>query len=145
MAEDPDAGQAREIWVQDLADRNLFHNRSLDLTLPEAALQDRPNLVIKIMYDRAPAHELPFAYFWEADEQIGVDPVEADAVHFIFDLHERGFSAEKIARRLEDTPHPRTGDTWHSSQIHKILADESTYRTGLLGSDSSLHLPPILK
>src|SRR5512143_2714146 len=67
MAEDPDAGQPREIWVQDLADRNLFHNRSLDLTLPEAALQYRPNPVIKIMYDRAPAHELPFAYFWEAD------------------------------------------------------------------------------
>ena len=145
MAEDPDAGQPREIWVQDLADRNLFHNRILDLTWPEASLQDRPNQVIKIMYDRAPAHELPFAYFWAADEQIGVDPVEGDAVRFIFDLHGRGFSAEKIARRLEDTPHPRTGGTWHSGQIRKILADESTYRTGVLGSDSSLHLPSILK
>ncbi len=145
MAEDPDAGQPREIWVQDLADRNLFHNRSLELTLPEAALRDRPNPVIKIMYDRAPAHELPFAYFWQEDEQIGVDPTEGDAVRFIFDLHGRGFSAERIARQLEDTPHPRTGDTWHSSQIRKILADESTYRTGVLDSDSSLHLPPILK
>jgi hypothetical protein len=62
MAEDPDAGQPHEIWVQDLTDRNLFHNRRLDLTLPEAALQDRPNPVIKIMYDRTRARELPFAY-----------------------------------------------------------------------------------
>ena len=145
MAEDPDAGQPREIWVQDLTDRNLFHNRRLDLTLPEAALQDRTNPVIKIMYDRTRARELPFAYFWTVDEQIGVDPAEGEAVRFIFDLHERGFSAEKIARRLEDTPHPRTGDPWYSSQIRKILADESTYRTGMLDSDSSLHLPPILK
>jgi hypothetical protein len=79
------------------------------------------------------------------DEQIGVDPVEGEAVRFIFDLHRRGFSAEKIARHLGNTPRPRTGDIWHSSQIHKILADESTYRTGVLDSDSSLHLPPILK
>jgi hypothetical protein len=145
MDEDPEPEQHREIWVQDLADRNLFRNRSLGLTLPESALGDRLNPVIKIMYDRSKDRELPFGYFWRVDDQAEIDPAEGDAVRLIFDLRDRGMSAEKIARQLEDLAHPRTGRPWHSSQIRKILENENTYRTGVQDSDSSLRLPPIIE
>ncbi len=145
MDKGPDQGRKREIWVQDLADRNLFHNRRMHLKLPEAALRDRPNLVIKIMYDRGNSGVLPFGYFWEVDDQIGIDPAESDAVRFIFELRGRGLSIEKVAKQLNGTPHPHGGGVWYGSQIRKILENESVYRTGLLDGDSSLHLPPILK
>jgi Recombinase len=145
MDEDPAPERKCEIWVQDLADRNLFHNRSMDVRLPEAALRDRPNTVIKIMYDRGLSRVLPFGYFWEVDDQIGIDPAESDVVRMVFELRGRGFSAEKIAKHLEGAAPPRGGDIWRSSRIREILDNESTYRTGLLRSDSSLHLPPIVK
>ena len=145
MHEDADLGPKYEIWVQDLTDRNLFYNRIVGLKLPESALQGRPNTVLKIRYDREGPRILPLGYFWQVDDQIAIDPVGADAVRLVFELRGRGISIERIAKRLDGTPHPRGGVVWHASNIREILDNEDTYRSGLLDSDSSLRLPPILK
>jgi hypothetical protein len=133
-----------EIWVQDLADRNLFCNRTMGLKLPESDLQGRPTTVIKIMYDREGSRTLPPGYCWEADDQIAVDPEAANVVRLIFKLREAGLSIEKIAKKLTDTPSTQSGIVWHPSNIRQILDLEDTYRSGLLKSDSSLRLPPFL-
>jgi hypothetical protein len=145
MHDDADLGPNYEIWVQDLTDCNLFHNRIMGLKLPESALQGRPNTVLKIRYDREGPRVLPLGYFWQVDDEIIVDPVGADAVRLVFELRGRGLSIEKIAQKLGGIPNPRGGVVWHASNIREILENEDTYRSGLLNSDSSLHLPPILK
>jgi hypothetical protein len=138
--------QTNEIWVQDLTDCNLFCNRIMGLKLPEAALQNRPATVIKIMYDRRDSRSraLPPGYTWDADNQIIIDRLVADTVCLIFELRSSGLSIEKIAKKLDGTPTTRSDSVWHTANIRQVLDFEDTYRTGLLKSDSSLRLPPIL-
>ncbi len=145
MHRDAGRGQTYEIWVQDLTDRNLFCNRIMGLKLQESALQSRPATVIKIMYDREGSRILPPGYCWEADDQIGIDPEAADTVRLIFELRRGGVSIEKIAKKLDGTLNPAKGVVWHPSNIRQVLDNEDTYRSGLLKSDSSLRLPPILQ
>jgi Recombinase len=145
MHKDADQGQTYEIWVQDLTDRNLFCNRIMGLKLPESGLQGRPATVIKIMYDREGSRALPPGYCWEADDQIAIDTEIADTVRLIFDLRSGGLSIEKIAKKLDGTPNAQRGMVWHPSNIRQVLDNEDTYRSGLLKSDSSLRLPPILQ
>ena len=145
MSEDTDQGANSEIWVQDLADRNLFTNRNLGLKLPESALNDRRNPVIKIMYDRERERALPPGYIWQADGQIAIDPVAADAVRRIFDLRAGGLSAERIAKKLDGTLNSQGQTIWHPASIRAILDTEETYRSGILDDDSSMLLPPILE
>lgn len=144
MCEDTDQGANSEIWVQDLADRNLFTNRILGLKLPESALSDRRNPVIKIMYDRERERALPLGYIWQADGQVAIDPMAADVVRRVFDLREGGLSSERIAKKLDGTLNSQGQTVWHSANIRTILDSEDTYRSGILDDDSSLHLPPIL-
>jgi hypothetical protein len=138
-------GQTYEIWVQDLTDRNLFCNRIIGLQLPESALQSRAATVIKVMYDREGSRVLPPGYCWEADDQIAVDPAVAETIRLIFELRKGGLSIEKIAKKLDGTPNLDKGVVWHPSSIRQVLDNEETYRSGLLKSDSSLRLPPILQ
>jgi hypothetical protein len=142
---DTDGGERFEIWVQDLTDRNLFNNRIMGLKLPQSALQTRPATVIKIMYDREGSRVLPPGYCWQADDQIAIDPVVAETVCLIFELRGDGLSIEKIAKKLGGTLNAPRGSVWHPSTIRQVLDNEDTYRSGLLKSDSSLRLPPILK
>jgi hypothetical protein len=144
MSEDVDQGANSEIWVQDLADRNLFTNRSLGLKLPESALSDRRNPVIKIMYDRERERALPPGYIWQADGQIAIDPVAAHAVRRVFELRASGLSPERIAKKLDGTLTSQGQTVWHPANIRAILDSEDTYRSGILDDDSSLLLPPIL-
>ncbi len=145
MHGDTDRGQDYEIWVQDLTDRNLFCNRSMGLKLPESGLVGRHATVIKIMYDREGSRVLPPGYCWQVDDQIAIDPTVADTVRLIFELRGGGLSIEKIAKKLDGTPNSHRGVVWHPSNIRQVLDNEDTYRNGLLKSDSSLRLPPILK
>jgi len=145
MHGDTDGGQPYEIWVQDLTDRNLFSNRMMGLKLPESALQARPATVIKIMYDREGSRALPPGYCWQVDDQVAIDPAVADTVRRIFELRAGGLSIEKIAKKLENAPNSHKGVGWHPSNVRQVLDNEDTYRSGLMKSDSSLRLPPILK
>jgi recombinase len=145
MHRDAGRGQTYEIWVQDLTDRNLFCNRIMGLKLPESDLQSRPATVIKIMYDREGSRVLPPGYCWEADDHIGIDREVAEVVRLIFELRRGGVSIEKIAKKLDGTPNSDKGVIWHPSNIRQVLDNEETYRSGLLKSDSSLRLPPILQ
>jgi len=141
---DEDANVEYEVWVQDLKDRNVFANRKMGLKLPESALEERPNPVLKIAYDGERASTLPPGYAWNTEGQIVIDQASADIVCQVFELHARGLSAEKIARKLDD-PNSTGRAVWHAWNIREILDNEETYHSGLLKSDSSLHLPPILK
>lgn len=136
--------ESAEVWVQDLADRNLFFNRILNLKLPESALQSRPTRVLKIIYDGDTHPALPFGYAWNADGEVAINPVQADIIRQVFALNEQGLSAEKIAKRFEDAPANYSKIVWHGSVVREILKNERTYRSGLVSSDSSLRLPLIL-
>jgi len=139
-----DIEEKREVWVQDLTDRNLFYNRILNLKLPEAALEGRPNPVIKITYDREADPALPFGYSWSNGKSVIV-PAHADVVRLVFELNAHGLSAEKIAKKFDSTATLDGEVIWHPSIIRKILKDEQAYREGILSNDSSIKLPPILK
>ena len=144
MGENEHREPTYEVWVQDLTDRNLFVNRRLALKVPESALKERSSIVLKIVYDGERPSTLPFGYIRDTAGQIGIDPAMADVVCRVFELHAQGLSIEKIAKKIEG----KTSDgntVWHASNVREILDHEDTYYSGLLESDSSLHLPPILK
>ena len=133
-----------EVWVQDLTDRNLYFNRLLNLKLPEAALQSRPNSIIKVAYDRDNHQTLPFGYTWNLNDQITIAPDEAEIVRQVFALSTQGLSAEKIAKKFDGMLALNGETVWHPSVIREILKNERAYRSGSLSSDSSLRLPLIL-
>ena len=134
-----------EVWVQDLTDRNLFFNRLLNLKLPEAALQRRPNPILKIIYDGDIYTVLPFGYIWDGDGHVVIAPVQAGLVRQIFDLSKQGLSIDKIAKKLEGTATLTNETGWHPSIIRTILKNEQAYRGGVLSNDSSVQLPAILQ
>src|SRR5258706_5366678 len=134
-----------EVWVQDLADRNLFFNRLLNLKLTESALQSRSSRVLKIMYDTDTHPVLPFGYVWNHNEQVAIDPAQADIIRQIFAWAGQGLFAEKIVKKCESIADSTGEIVWHPSLIRQILKNEQAYRSGVLRSDSSVQLPPILK
>jgi len=144
MGENVQRESAYEVWVQDLTDRNLFLNRRLALKLPESALVERPCIVLKIVYDGERPSTLPFGYVRDAEGQIAIDPVKAELVRQVFDLHARGHSKEKIAKKIGGLSADGSA-VWHASNIREIINHANTYYNGVLESDSSLRLPPILK
>ncbi len=143
MDEETHQGSGCEIWVQDLNDRNIFVNRTLGLRLPESALKQRQGRILKIVYDGERAVSLPPGYIRQSDGQILVDPIGAELVRQVFELHSRGLSMEKIVKKLE-TAAMQTEIAWGVWTIREILDNETTYTTGVLEEDSSVHLPPIL-
>jgi hypothetical protein len=137
--------QIYEIWVQDLTDCNMFCNRRMGLKLPESALENRQRTVIKIIYDGEHAIALPLGYVRDADDQIVIDPAGAEVVRQIFGFSASGFSADKIAKKLESANSRNKKLVWTAANVRQVLENEETYHSGLLESDSSLRLPPILQ
>ncbi len=71
---------------------------------------------------------VPYGMRATAERLLEPDPVEQAALRRIFELHEQGLGAPRIAKALEAEGTPARGDRWHVTSVTRILQGKSGRR-----------------
>lgn len=100
------------------------------------AEQERKNIKVRTSAGRGTKASIggfaggrvPYGYT-NVKSELWIEPKEAEVVRLIFDLHEQGYSMDKIAKELNEKGcATKNGGKWYASTIKAILSNKKLYQ-----------------